>query len=277
MRTRMAYLRLTRPFMSVIAGLTAALGCFFGEPTTMAVVTYVGSAIVLLTAAGFVMNDVLEVDKDRANPRKPLATGEADIRYAAVLLSFLVAIAAVLLTKVNILATVIGATQFLVLVVYSTIKAKNAIVANAVTGLLCASCFLYGAMVANAPWVNWFVPAITALLVTTARELAKDMLDVDADRVAGIRTAPIRWGVRTTSWVLLTICVAATVVIAGYVVVRGTSILPLFVLLCALIVVAPIAMVCRTEYHRRILPFVLVTNALALPTGLLAFLLVAIH
>jgi 4-hydroxybenzoate polyprenyltransferase len=263
-----------RPYMALLAGGTAAGGLYLALGATADAGAILAGGVACLTAAGFVLNDILDLSKDMANPRKPLATGTVTVREAYVLLATLVTMALLLLARVGLAPVLLGCAQLATLTAYSTIKARSAPAANAVTGLLCASCLLYGWVVGQATFAFWWAPTLLALLVTTSRELAKDMLDQAPDQIAGLRTFPVIAGRRATSVLLLllnTLAVAAALTYAW------TSCRPALpgMSLMAGVLLAPACALALSPFSGRRLSCVLLSNAIAMPIGLLTLVLTA--
>jgi 4-hydroxybenzoate polyprenyltransferase len=260
--------------MAALAGVATSAGCCFGGVSPTMLTLRLGAAMVLLTAAGFVLNDLLDISKDRANTRKPLVSGEAAVPGAVSLYAILTLGAITLLAGAGWGAVGLGAAQMLVLAVYSSIKAHNGLAANVVTGLLCASCFLYGWLVVRTGWPYWWVAVCMTVLVTMGRELAKDLLDFDADAVAGSWTVPTALGARATALALLSVYACVVVTAAFY----GFRVAPrsLLVLtpMCALLI-GPASSLWLKPDSRWRLSLVLAANAAAMPMGLLAFTMAA--
>lgn len=154
------------------------------------------AAALLLTAFGNVLNDVRDVAIDRqAHPRRPLVQGLVRPRVAmrAMMLLLSLGLACALLAGVWPFAFAVGVV--ITLLAYETVLKARGLPGNLAVAALAASTFLFGA-VAQGPLANARFAAIAAgmaFFVNVAREVAKDMADMEADRPHR-RTFPHRVG-----------------------------------------------------------------------------------
>jgi len=195
-------------------GLLAAAGVFVGARgagvTWSAPVLATGVAAICLAIVANAFNDY----DDRAidaiiHPERPLPSGAitpgAALRTVAVAALggvTLSALARPMLALVSI--GVIG-----VMLAYSRIKAQWGVVGNATVAVLGSMPFLYGAWAAGRPEAGLVLVGIAAPL-HFAREIAKDVDDIDGDR-GRRRTLPIIAGVGAAQVVRI----AATCVFCG--------------------------------------------------------------
>jgi len=76
-----ALVRITRPHNAVVAGLTALLGYLIATGTLTSPSLLLAVVVVLVTAAGNVINDVYDIEIDRINrPERPIPSGEISLR-----------------------------------------------------------------------------------------------------------------------------------------------------------------------------------------------------
>jgi geranylgeranylglycerol-phosphate geranylgeranyltransferase len=150
------------------------------------------------------------------HPDRPLPSGALTSRAAL----RTVAIAAVGGVAFGALAALpLGALSVGVIVLmlgYGRIKARSGVTANAIVAVLASLPFLYGAWAAGKPAAAIALVAI-GFPIHFAREIAKDIGDVDGDRLRR-RTLPIVGGVslaRTIEALVATIFIAAWVAFMG--------------------------------------------------------------
>jgi 4-hydroxybenzoate polyprenyltransferase len=150
----------------------------------------------LLVAAIFQLNDVFDRKRDfYANTFKPVATGELGIRIVVISVIVLTLISFILAWWLGpYLLAMIIAQAIIGLLYYSRIKDWNGIIANFITAILFASSIGFGALIYGFTGIIYLVMLIVGVFVL-GREIIKDIVDIDADSMVGLRTLPIIYGV----------------------------------------------------------------------------------
>ncbi len=179
-------------------GLLAAAGVLVGaRGAGIAWSPHVVSAALAAICLAIVANAFNDYD-DRAidaiiHPMRPLPSGaittEAALRTVAVAAIGGVAFSAV----ARPVLAVVSLGVIVVMLAYSHIKSRWGVVANATVAVLGSMPFLYGAWAAGKPEAGLILVGIAAPL-HFAREIAKDIDDIDGDR-GRRRTLPIVAGV----------------------------------------------------------------------------------
>jgi 4-hydroxybenzoate polyprenyltransferase len=205
--------------MSVIIGMTAICGAYLATPGFAGVSRFVPIflAEMAIAAGGFALNDILDVRRDEGTAWKPLATGR--ITIAAARWIFRTMLAAGLLLSLCLGARTFGlcCVQVMTIYAYSSVKRRYGLIANFVTAALCSSGFIYGAFASECLGRAW-LPAILAFEFVVAREMVKDIMDMEQDARSGLPTLPLRHGMeRTLMWVAAIVSLSI-----------ATSMLPLF-------------------------------------------------
>lgn len=187
---------------TIIAGLAAFGGVGHVSFQVIALLLLAAASTVCVTAAGNVLNDLLDLDSDRTNhPERPLVTGAVPVRRARGLTVSLFVAAPLLAAPVAwahpevglILALAIGS----VLAYEFRFKAEG-LSGNLLVAFLTGAVFLYGgAAVGDVGAVLPF--AALAFLATASREVIKDMEDAEGDRDR--RTLPRTRGMGAASGV----------------------------------------------------------------------------
>ncbi|WP_435195483.1 geranylgeranylglycerol-phosphate geranylgeranyltransferase [Natronomonas sp. EA1] len=210
-------LELTRPGNAVAAGLLTFIGAFVaGIPSSTPAYVGVTAAVlatVFATGAGNAINDYFDREIDRINqPGRPIPRGAVTPRQA---LWFSVAlfVGAVALTAVlPPLAIAIAVVNLLALVAYTKVFKGLPGMGNLVVSYLGGSTFLFGsAAVLGRLSAAVVVLFALAALSTFAREVVKDVEDIEGDREEGLNTLPIAAGER----VALVVALVALVVAVG--------------------------------------------------------------
>ena len=186
---------LPRPLNCLITALSVYVGAFSaGVRWPSAAVLLAAISAALIAAAGYVSNDLKDVDIDRINrPGRPLPAGRVS-RRAATLEAWLFALSGLgLAWWLGPLAGLVAGAIILCLSVYNLFLKRRAFWGNLLIGALSAAAFPYGALAAGTLGRAW-IPAGFALLFHWGREIVKDLEDMKGDRDRGARTLPLRWG-----------------------------------------------------------------------------------
>ena len=198
-------LRLLRIGNCTMAGFSAVIGagivCGITEiPTLGAVLLF--SSVFLITGAGNAINDYFDADIDAINkPMRPIPSGRVS-RNAALYLSLLLfGLGIALAYTINIICFAIALTNSLMLIAHARNLKRTALAGNISVGYLTGSTFLYGGALFEIPGLVQASGLFAlAMLATIAREIAKDIEDIDGDSAMGIDTLPIRIGSRRAGY-----------------------------------------------------------------------------
>lgn len=197
-------LRLLRIGNCAMAGVAAVIGagivCGITElPILGAVLLFsLFSSVFLITGAGNAINDYFDADIDAINkPMRPIPLGRVS-RNAALYLSLLLfGLGIALAYTINIICFAIALANSMMLIVYARNLKRTALAGNISVGYLTGSTFLYGgALFEITGLVQTSGLFALAMLATIAREIAKDIEDIDGDSAMGLDTLPIRIGSR---------------------------------------------------------------------------------
>lgn len=193
-----SYLELTRPVNSVAAGVLTLIGGFVAAGLT-ADPWLLGAAVVatvLATGAGNAVNDYFDREIDRINnPERPIPRGDVSPKGAVSVSAVLFAIAIGLAVTLPPVAILIALINFLGLVAYTTLFKGRPGAGNALVAYLGGSTFLFGAAAVGRVQDGLVLFALAALS-TFAREVIKDIEDVEGDRAEGLTTLPIAFGTK---------------------------------------------------------------------------------
>jgi geranylgeranylglycerol-phosphate geranylgeranyltransferase len=158
----------------------------------------------LVAAAANAINDRFDEEIDRINkPFRPIPRGDATSKDAFVewLVFSLLAIA--LNVFLNVYAIGIVVFAVVILYWYSAFFKRTVLAGNFIVGLMTGMAFVYGAVVVG-NFSKAVLPAIFAFLVNLAREVIKDLEDVEGDRKEGAATLPVTYGARPALWITTT-------------------------------------------------------------------------
>jgi geranylgeranylglycerol-phosphate geranylgeranyltransferase len=209
-----------RPANAVVAGLAAIVAYLIATGTLVYGVIPLMAVVILITAAGNVINDYFDAAIDAINrPGRPIPSGtvsrDAALVYAGVL--FFLGILFAGFTSPLCLA--IAMFNAILLVFYAAWLKSTPFFGNVTVSYLAASIFLFGSALAGGNRVLVMLPLVAiTFLAMLSRELLKDAEDIDGDHAGGADTLPIRIGVRKTTLIAFVFAVAAV----------ATSMLPYF-------------------------------------------------
>jgi len=185
-----AYLGIIRPLNCGITLVSVMVGAWIGRGIhfsgTLVAAGLVGFAV---CAFGNVVNDLKDIEIDRTNnPKRPLPSGRVKPNIARLMaIAFLVsAVAGSLFLGIPSFLIII--TAIVLLFLYSTYLKKTP-AGNFTVAFITGLSFIFGGIVAgNAACL---IPGVFSIFIHLPREIIKDVIDMNGDRLAGARTLPI--------------------------------------------------------------------------------------
>lgn len=177
------WLDIIRPLNCAMSGVGAIIGAFLVTTIFAPQILLAFLAVFLITAAGNVINDYVDVDSDRINrPRRPMPLGQISKRNA-LMFAVLLFVSGILLALLinNILCLILAVVNSVLLVVYSTHLQNKVLFGNLAVAYLAGSTFLFGGAAAG----DITLPLLLMLLAglsTFSREIVKDLEDLKGDR-----------------------------------------------------------------------------------------------
>ena len=196
MKTVFAYLELARPLNGIIAFISAWLGAVFAsqgstENLLDTRVLLVSVSALLLLSAGNAINDYCDYNIDRINrPQRPLPSGRIQRPHALIFAIVLIVTGIWLGVLINRNATGIAILVSVALVGYAFWLKGTPFVGNLIVSGLTGLTFISGGVAINSVQ-GTLVPAIFAFLFTAAREIIKDIEDIEGDLKNSVKTLAI--------------------------------------------------------------------------------------
>ena len=196
------FLKITRPANAVMAGVATVVAYFIATGTLVPATILLFVVVLLITAAGNVINDYFDAEIDAVNRAdRPIPSGQvsrnAALWYAVVLFASGIAIS----PFTNPLCAEIALFNSFLLALYAARFKSMPVVGNVVVAYLAGSMFLFGGAFAGISGLIHLTPlAVMTFLAMMARELLKDAEDVEGDKAGGASTLPIRIGVKKTAY-----------------------------------------------------------------------------
>jgi geranylgeranylglycerol-phosphate geranylgeranyltransferase len=214
-----AILKLTRVFNGLVAAATLVVAVYLATGRISWPVTEM-IALFLIVSFGYAINDLFDYRIDRVNkPKRVLPAGEIS-RQTAVIIAAVCLPGGLGLALLSPMPVILYfGLLALLLVHYAFSLSAIPVVGNLIVALMGSSVFYLGGLIAQTDERGWsllFAATILAFIHHLAREVVKDMEDIEGDRRAGRRTLAILIGPTGTAVVaaiLLAFLIAATYIL----------------------------------------------------------------
>ncbi|MBL8025113.1 MAG: geranylgeranylglycerol-phosphate geranylgeranyltransferase [Fibrobacteres bacterium] len=202
----MDYLRIIRPVNALMAAATVLAGfliSFQGIYFEFSGLAMLMLSALFITAYGNVINDIFDIDIDKSNrPDRPLPSGSISTKSASIFCFLLLLAGLVSARFAGVVYFKTASAIAVMLWIYSAYLKSTALWGNMLVALLSAITVVYGAHFAGDPYYAVW-PALFAFLLHLAREIVKDMADVEGDQAVGCKTLPIRFGMRSSASIVI--------------------------------------------------------------------------
>jgi geranylgeranylglycerol-phosphate geranylgeranyltransferase len=182
-------IEMMRPFNCLMGAIAGFIGALLVAGTQISgfylPVSFALFAIFVITGAGNVFNDYADVEADKINrPGRPIPSGKVSGGSALAFSIVLFALGILSAGFVNWICFFIAVFNSLLLVLYSFVIQHKLLLGNVAIGYLVGSTFLFGgASIGNASLLAIpLILAVLAMLATVAREIVKDLEDMEGDR-----------------------------------------------------------------------------------------------
>lgn len=191
------YFQLTRPLNLLIAFLSIFLGGFVTgtiQPIYRLVCACVSGSLIM--AGANAVNDVFDLEADRINKsERPLPSGRVTVLGAAGWACFLFLAGIFAGSLVHLTAFCIALGSSLLLVLYSYRLKGTVLWGNVTVAFVTGLAFVYGGLAVGRIRIAAVI-GVFAFFFHLAREIIKDVEDMEGDRLQGLRTLPIRYGIK---------------------------------------------------------------------------------
>lgn len=197
MQTLKGYYQLIRPLNVLIGGLSIWIGgAITGSISPFMNLLLASFSGMLITAAANTINDYFDIAIDKINkPERPLPSGLVDPKQAylfSLILFFIGTLVSFWITRACILIAFLSS---LLLYFYSARLKRTTLWGNLTVALLSGLAFIYGGLAVGNPKKAFMVGSF-AFLYHLAREIIKDAEDIEGDQKEGLKTYPIRYGIK---------------------------------------------------------------------------------
>ncbi|MBN1397540.1 MAG: geranylgeranylglycerol-phosphate geranylgeranyltransferase [Bacteroidetes bacterium] len=192
-----AYIQLSRPVNILITVVSIPVACWIAGAGIQDLPVVILAALTgALTAAGAnAINDSFDIEIDKINrPDRPLPLGIITKREAQMMWLVVSAAAIGINFFINSLSLIIVILAVAVLYFYSARLKRTVLAGNITVAVMTGMAFIYGGT-AVGHVERAFTPAVFAFLINFARELVKDVEDIEGDRKENAVTFPVRYGI----------------------------------------------------------------------------------
>lgn len=214
-------IRLSRPANVCITLISIPVACWIAGGTNTDLFDIILASVsgAFVTAGANAINDAFDIDIDRINkPERPLPLGLLTVHNAQSMWFLVSCLSICLNIFINIPAFIIVLFSVVLLYYYSARLKRTIILGNITVAFMTGMAFIYGGVVVGHT-DRAVIPAIFAFLINFAREIIKDVEDLEGDRKERAITLPVKYGIQHSlvlSTVILIVLVCFTFIVAEY-------------------------------------------------------------
>ncbi len=197
MKNIIYYITILRPINFLITFFTIYVSIIIADKSlALTFKAFLGSfAGALIGGAGMVINDYFDVEIDKVNrPERPIPSGKISLRSALIYYFILNLMALLFVSQTNFYAFLIALLSILVIFLYSFQLKSKGLIGNFVVGFMTGLAFIFGGVIGE-KIIPLLFPFIFGLLINFAREILKDVEDIEGDKIRKLQTFPIIFGV----------------------------------------------------------------------------------
>lgn len=230
-----AYLEILRPWNALMAVITIVLmAVISGEFTFNAFLA--GIVVFMATGAGNAINDYFDHKIDAINrPERPIPSGRIPLKTAGIYSMLLFVVAIIIGFFIGVLPGLIVTSSSLLMIYYAYSLKTKCLIGNLSISFLTGLSFVFGGVVVNEIIISIYL-GFFAFLMTMAREIVKDMEDMEGDKVEGASTLPIVYGKSISSKIAAFFMILASLASPVLYFLGIFSVLYLFVLVIAIVI-----------------------------------------
>ena len=205
-----AYLEILRPGNAVMAVIAMFLVMLInGDFTSNAFLACF--VVFVVTGGGNAVNDYFDHKIDAINkPKRPIPSGRISLKTAEIYSLTLFAIGTIIAFVIGFLPGIIALLTSIILILYAYGLKKMILIGNISVSFFTGLTFVFGGVVVGAIETSIYL-GFYAFLMTMAREIVKDMEDVEGDKEEGATTMPIIYGMKTSSILAASFMIIASI------------------------------------------------------------------
>ena len=200
------YVEILRPGNAIMGGIVVILIAIIDRSFNLSIILAF-LAVFFETAAGNVINDYFDYQIDLINkPERPIPSGRISLTagrnysYVLFLLGTICGFLISYLTQ-NWIPFIIVLIADVVLYLYAYKLKSTPLIGNLAVGFMTGFGFVFAGFSLNNPEIvlTSIYLGFFAFVMTTARELVKDIEDMEGDKAEGAKTLPILYGEKITA------------------------------------------------------------------------------
>lgn len=200
------YVEILRPGNAMMGAIAIILIAIIDRSLNLPIILAM-LAVFFETAAGNVINDYFDYQIDLINkPERPIPSGRISLKngrnygYLLFLLGTICGFLISYLTN-NWIPFIIVLIADVILYLYAYTLKTTPLIGNLAVGFMTGFGFVFGGYTLNNPTIisTSIFLGFFAFVMTTARELVKDIEDMEGDKSEGAKTLPILYGEKITS------------------------------------------------------------------------------
>ncbi len=205
-----AYLEILRPGNAVMAVIAILLMIIISGNITLDAFL-AGFVVFILTGAGNAINDYFDYKIDAINkPKRPIPSGRISRKSAGIYSISLFVIGIIVAFFISFLLGMIALLSSFLMIYYAYSLKRKIIIGNLSVSFLTGLCFVFGGIAVGEIIISIYL-GFYAFLMTMAREIVKDMEDVEGDKKEGATTLPIIYGMKTSSILAAAFMITASI------------------------------------------------------------------
>jgi geranylgeranylglycerol-phosphate geranylgeranyltransferase len=194
-----AYLEILRPWNAFMAVITIILMAIISGQFTFNVFL-AGVVVFIATGAGNAINDYFDHKIDAINrPERPIPSGRIALKTAGIYSLVLFVLAITTGFIIGLLPGIIVLSSSILMVYYAYDLKSRCLIGNMSISFLTGLSFVFGGVVVGELMISIYL-GFFAFLMTMAREIVKDMEDMEGDAAEGATTLPIVYGKRVSAY-----------------------------------------------------------------------------
>jgi len=194
-----AIIKITRPSNVFITFLTifASVLIFSNGDEKLLKFSIIGGIVgALIDAGGNIINDFFDVEIDKINkPKRPIPSGLISRKLALYLYILTTSLGIILSNFLGLLPFLISLSSSVLIFLYSFRLKRLPLFGNFIVAFLTGLAFIFAGSIAK-NIKKAIIPMVFALLINLAREIIKDIEDIEGDMKAGLNTFPIKAGIK---------------------------------------------------------------------------------
>ncbi|WP_407432138.1 UbiA family prenyltransferase [Methanobrevibacter sp.] len=200
------YIEILRPGNVVMAMIVIVLVAIIAHTVSIPIILAI-LAVLFEISAGNVINDYFDYKIDLINkPERPIPSGRIELKtarnyaYGLFLCGTICGFLISCLTG-NWMPFIIVLISDLILYVYAYKLKSTPLLGNLTVGFMTGLCFVFGGFTVGTPkmiYTSMFL-GFFAFVMTTAREITKDIEDIEGDKLEGAKTFPILYGTKISA------------------------------------------------------------------------------